>query len=164
MCVDRCCLSKAWFGPGSNRGPSACKADMITTTPPNPISRQHLAPSTTQHRVINTKKTTTNSHPSRPLTPIHRTYIPPTTKLSTSKYKSITVTNNQTILMKTHKSNCILRVTVDSLRFPSLTDHLTTSVASVMRLSNRTHQPTSVATPVSTTQLTTSSEAVTTFE
>lgn len=29
---------KSWSGPGSNRGPSACKADMITTTPPD---REH---------------------------------------------------------------------------------------------------------------------------
>ncbi|CDI96486.2 hypothetical protein EmuJ_000005900 [Echinococcus multilocularis] len=26
-----------WFDPGSNWGPSACEADVITTTPPNRV-------------------------------------------------------------------------------------------------------------------------------
>ena len=39
---------RAWFDPGSNRGPSACEADVITTTPPNHTdSSCHLTHPTT---------------------------------------------------------------------------------------------------------------------
>ena len=46
VCICVCCYvlcEKFWSGPGSNRGPSACKADMITTTPPdhNRITHQN---------------------------------------------------------------------------------------------------------------------------
>jgi hypothetical protein len=30
---------KSWFRPGSNRGPSACKADVITATPRNQATK-----------------------------------------------------------------------------------------------------------------------------